>query len=94
MTNASLEHNVQELQKMLDDVNNQLQDKDKDCKLEKETLSLEITVLKGKLSSSNDELKNSDSKNKELAVMLDSSRGRLKKDYKKIGFIKICDLKE
>ena len=79
---------------MLDDVNNQLKDKDKVCKEEKEILSHEITALKGKLSSSNDELKNSDSKNKELAAMLDSSRGRLKKDYKKLGFIKLCDLKE
>ena len=79
MTSASLEHNVQELQKMLDDVNNQLQDKDKVCKQEKENLSHEVTVLKSKLSSSNDELKNSDSKNKELAGKLDSSRGRLKR---------------
>ena len=77
MTNASLKDHVKELQKMLDDVKNQLQDKDKVCKQEKENMSHEITALKSKLSSSNAELKNSVSKNKELTVMLESSRGRL-----------------
>ena len=77
MTNASLKDHVKELQKMLDDVKNQLQDKDKVYKQEKENMSHEITELKSKLSSSNAELKNSVSKNKELTVMLSSSRGRL-----------------
>ena len=77
MTNASLKDHVKDLQKMLDDVKNQLQDKDKVYKQEKENMSHEITELESKLSLSNAELKNSVSKNKELTVMLESSRGRL-----------------
>ena len=78
MTNASLEDHAKELQKMLDDVKIQLQDKEKFYKQEKENMSHEITELKSKLSSAfNAELKNSVSKNKELAVMLESSKGNL-----------------
>ena len=77
MANTSLEDHAKELQKMLDDVTIQLQDKEKFYKQEMENLSHEITELESKLSSSNAELKNSVSKNKELTVMLESSRGKL-----------------
>ena len=75
-TNASLQGNVKELQKMLDNVNNQLQDKDKVCKQEKETLSLEINALENKLSSTSAELLNVVSENSEMKVMLNSSKGK------------------
>ena len=75
-TNASLEDNVKELQKMLDNVNDQLQDKDKVCKQEKETLLLEINALENKLSSTSAELLNVVSENSEMKVMLNSSKGK------------------
>ena len=76
MSNVSLADHAQELEERLDEINNQLQEKEKVCYQEKENLSLDINALKSKLSSTSAELRNVVSENNELKVMLNSSKGK------------------
>ena len=76
MSNVSLTDHVQELEERLDEINNQLQEKERVCDQEKENLSLEINALKNKLSSTSAELLNVVSENNEMKVMLNSFEGK------------------
>ena len=76
VSNVSLEEHVQELEERLDEINNQLQEKEKVCDQEKENLSLEINVLKNKLSSTSAELLNVVSENNDMKFMLNSYEGK------------------
>ena len=74
--NVSLKDHIKELEERLDEINNQVQGKEKVYAQEKENLLLEITALKNKLSSTSAELKIRVSENNELAGILESSKGR------------------
>ena len=74
--NVSLKDHIKELEERLDEINNQVQEKEKVNAQGKENLLLEITALKNKLSSTSAELKIRVSKNNELAGILESSKGR------------------
>ena len=74
--NVSLKDHIKELEERLDEINNQVQGKEKVYAQEKENLLLEITALKIKLSSTSAELKIRVSENNELAGILESSKGR------------------
>ena len=76
MSNVSLADHAQELEERLDEINNQLQEKEKVCYQEKENLSLEVNALKKKLSFTSADLLNVASKNNELKVMLNSYKGK------------------
>ena len=74
--NVSLKDHIKELEERLDEINNQVQGKEKVYAQEKENLLLEISALKNKLSSTSAELKIRVSENNELAGILESSKGR------------------
>jgi len=87
--NASLEDHNKELQYKLEEMKNQLQEREKLHSQEKAEISQEINALKSKLTSIDDELQKTVFKKTEMMAMIQSSKGSRIKPFNSL----IPDLK-